>query len=205
MVLTMFLKKTASSVYWTLVLYHFYHVSPWGIIVWRVWLFFLTTLYNIQYNVLRFWYSAKSLSNLLATYSAWPRQKDLSDISSLVSPSTIPFEELHKRLKVQCIESQSIVVEGKQNYFHPLSVSAAVKAHLACHLKSCFVCKWHSWRVSRQLCHLGPFVVVRQYWHVGLANCVLTLLHMYRTMYRVLFNSTLIPVYCNFYFLSFTI
>ena len=65
-------------------------------------------------------------------YTAWPRQKDLSDIGSLVSPYTdfIPFTyygRLHKWLKVQCIKSQSIVAEGKQNYYHPLSVS--VKAH----------------------------------------------------------------------------
>ncbi len=25
------------------------------------------------------------------------------------------------------------------------------------------LCKWYSWRDSRQLCHLGPFVVVMQY------------------------------------------
>ncbi len=31
------------------------------------------------------------------------------------------------------------------------------------HLCSHPLCKWYSWRDSRQLCHLGPFVVVRQY------------------------------------------
>ncbi len=51
---------------------------------------------------------------------------------------------LHKRLKVACIESQSIMVEDKQNYYHPLPVS--VKAHLASHSNSCFVCKLHSWK-----------------------------------------------------------
>ncbi len=49
---------------------------------------------------------------------------------------------LHKRLNLACIESQSIGVEDKQNYYHPLPVS--VKAHLACHSDSCFVCKWCS-------------------------------------------------------------
>ncbi len=69
------------------------------------------------------------------------------------------YERLHKRLKssiqVACIESQSFVVEDKQNYYHPLPVS--VKAHLACHSNSCFVCKWYSWKRLKGALSLGAF------------------------------------------------
>ena len=51
-----------------------------------------------------------------------------------------------------CIEIQSIVIEDKQNYYHPLPVSV-----------SSLNVNDIVGRDSRELCHLGPFFVVRQY------------------------------------------
>ena len=70
-------------------------------------------------------------------------------------------QEVKRSIQVACIESKSIVVEDKQNYYH--SLPGSVKAHLACHSNSCFVCKWYIvGRNSWELCHLSPFVLVRQ-------------------------------------------
>ena len=58
------------------------------------------------------------------------------------------------------IESQSIVLKDKQSYYHPLPVSVrfiwrVIQAH-ALYVNGVVG------RDSRELCHLGPFVVVRQ-------------------------------------------
>ncbi len=84
-------------------------------------------------------------------YSAVPQQKDLVTLAPLclfqlyhLHNGRLHKLEVKRSIQVACIESQSIVVEDKQNYYHPLSVS--VKAHLACYSNSCFVCKWYSWK-----------------------------------------------------------
>ncbi len=99
-------------------------------------------------------------------YSAIPRQKDLSDTVSLVSVSTITLNNgrLHKRLKIQ--------------YKFALKVSQSWKRTN----KTIIILRLWLWRLiwrviqtrafyvngivgrdSRELCHLGPFVVIRQY------------------------------------------
>ncbi len=64
-------------------------------------------------------------------------------------------QEVKSSIQVACIESQSIVVEDKQNYYHPLPVS--VKAHLTCHSNSRFVCKWYSWKRLKGAISLESF------------------------------------------------
>ncbi len=58
-----------------------------------------------------------------------------------------------------CIESHSIVVEDKQNHYHPLPVF--VKAYL--HIIQTHALNVNGGRDSTELCHLGPFIVVLQY------------------------------------------
>ncbi len=76
--------------------------------------------------------------------------------------------QLHKRLKVACIESQSIVVEDKQNFFF-LSSACFCEGSFGVSFKLMLCVQTHALHVNgivgrdtRELCHLGHFVVVRQ-------------------------------------------
>ncbi len=53
------------------------------------------------------------------------------------------------------------MVKDKQSYYHPLHVS--VKAHRRVIQTHALYVNGIVGRDSRELCHLGPFVVVRQY------------------------------------------
>ena len=95
-----------------------------------------------------------------------PWQKDLSDIGSLVSLPTILLHNngrLHERLKVQC---KCPVLRVSQSWWRInkllLSSLCACEGLFGMSFKPMRYVDGIVGRHSRQLCHLGPFVVVRQ-------------------------------------------